>query len=131
MTAQSDVTDPWDMRVHDTSITIEWYGYRDQIPEFEVHGCVMRAATEAAHRVWGGHWATPMGPLPYSYSFGSVNLWLRIEPEEILLWLDWERVLFCFPHYLEANEWRGTQFVVLKDEPGGTKVVAFGHLLAN
>ncbi len=35
-----------------------------------------------------------MGPLPYSCSFGSVNLWLRIEPGEILLWLDWEDVFF-------------------------------------
>lgn len=32
---------------------------------------------------------------------------------------------------MEANEWRETQFVILWDGPGESKVVAFGHLLAN
>lgn len=130
MTVNSNVSDPWDMRVPGTPITIEWYGYRDPLPVSEVQACVKKAAAKAAERVWGGYWATPMGLLPYSYSEGSVNLWLRIQPGETLTWLDWEGVLFCFPQYVEINEWRGTQFVILRDEPDETKVVAFGHLLA-
>lgn len=125
-----NVSDPWDMRVHDTPITLEWYGYRDPLPISETHRCVMKAVDEVAQRVWAGYWATPMGQLPYSYSDGNVNLWLRVEPGETLLWDSWSEVLPLFPQYLEANEWRGAQFVILWDEPGETKVVAFGHLLA-
>lgn len=126
----SNTSDPWDLRLDGTPITIEWYGYRDPLPLPEVKRCVLEAATQAADRVWGGYWATPMGPLPYSCSFGNVNLWLRIEPDESLLWLHWWEVLLHFPQYVETNAWRGTQFVILWDEQGETKFVARGHLLA-
>lgn len=130
MTAPSNVSDPWDMHVYGTFFTIEWYGYRDPLPIAETQRCVKKAAREAADRVWGGYWATPMESLPYSYLDGTVNLWLRIEAGETLIWLYWSGVLLCFPQYLEANEWRGTQFVLLWNEGGETKVIAFGHLLA-
>ena len=124
------MSDPWDVRLDGTPITIEWYGYRDPLPVSEVQRCVTKAAVEAANRAWGGHWATPMGSFPYSWTNGSVNLWLGNEPGETLIWLDWSTVLLQFPQYLEANEWRGTQFIILWDEMGETKVIAFGHLLA-
>lgn len=130
MTAPSNVSDPWDMRIPDTPITIEWYGYQDSLPVHEVENCLRKAAHEAAQRVWGGHWATPMGPLPYSYVDGSVNLWLSIEPGETFVWLSWSDVLALFPRYLETNEGKGTQFIILWDEGGETKVVALGCLLA-
>ena len=129
MIAPSHVSDPWDVPVEDTPMTIEWYGYRDALDMSRTTRCVEKAATEAIQRVWQGYWATPVGPLPYSYSDGNVNLWLGVEPGETLVWLSWAEVLSMFPQYLVANEWRGTQFLVLRDEHGETKVVAFGHLL--
>lgn len=106
LTALSNVSDPWDMRVPGTPIIIEFYGYRDRLPLSSTQRYVEKAASEAADRVWGGNWATPMEPLPHSYSYSDsrVNLWLRIEPGEILLWLYWSGVLLCFPQYVEANE---------------------------
>ena len=124
------MSDPWDMQIDGTPMTVEWYGYRDPLPVSEARRCVKKAAREAAQRVWGGNWATPMESLPYSYLDGAVNLWLRVEPDETFLWIDWSGVLVHFEQYVETNEWRGTQFAVLWGEGGGTKVVATGHLLA-
>ena len=129
MIAPSNASDPWDVRIEDTPMIIEWYGYRDTLDISQSRRCVEKAANEAAQRVWTGYWATPIEPRPYSYSDGSVNLWLRVEPGETLLWLSWSEVVSIFPQYLEANEWRGTQFLILWDEHSETKVVAFGHLL--
>ena len=132
MTALSNVSDPWDMRVHGTPMTIEFYGYRAPVNKLDAQRCLEKAASEAADRILWADWTLPMEPLPHSYSYTDdrVNLWLRIEPGEILLWLYWFGVLGCFPQYFEANEWRGTQFVILWDEPSESKVVAFGHLVA-
>ena len=131
MTAYRNVSDPWDMPIPRTSLTIEWYGYRNPLPVTDAQRCVKKTAKEAAERVWGGYWATPMEQaLPYSYLAGSVHLWLQIEPGETLTWLRWSEVLLCFPLYLEANEWRGTQFVILRDVSGEHELVAVGHLLA-
>lgn len=84
----------------------------------------------AEELVWGGNWATPMGPHPYSYSDGRVHLWLGVEPGETFTWLHWSEVLLRFPIYILSNQRKGTQFLVLRDTLGGTKVVAFGQLLA-
>ncbi len=130
MTAHSRVNDPWDVPIDGTPLTIEWYGYRDPLPVSNTERCVGKAIAETAERVRGGYWATPMGPLPYSYSDGNVNLWLGIEPGETFVWLSWSEVLFRFPDYVETNDGRGTQFLILWNENGETKVVAFGHLLA-
>ncbi len=129
MTAHSNVNDPWDMPIDGTPMTIEWYGYRDPLPVSKTERCVDKAIAEMTEHVWGGHWATPMGHLPYSYSDGNVNLCLEIQPGETLVWVLWSEVLLCFPQYVETNDWRGTQFIILWDEESETKVVAFGHLL--
>ena len=129
MIAPSNVSDPWDMRIQGTPMTIEWYGYRRTLDSSHTRQCLEQAAYEALQRLYMGHWATPIGPLPYSYSDGNFNLWLRVEPGETLIWLSWSEVLSIFPQYLEANEWKGTQFLILWDEHGETRVVAFGHLL--
>ena len=129
MIASSNVSDPWDVHIQDTPMTIEWYGYRDTLDSSQTRRCIEKAASEALQHLWMGHRATPIGALPYSYSDGRLNLWLRVEPGETLVWLSWLKVLFIFPQYLEANEWKGTQFLILWDEHGETKAVAFGHLL--
>ena len=132
MTAYRNVSDPRDMPLPSTFLTIEWYGYRNPLPVSDAQHCVKKTVNEAAERVWGGYGATPMEQaLPYSYLAGSVNLWLRIEPGETLTWLHWSQVLFCFLLYVEANEWRGTQFAILRDVSGEPELVAVGHLLAD
>ena len=122
--------DPWDMRVPYTTLTIEWYGYRDPLPVSEAQHCINEATLEAMKalrsRVMSG-----LGHVPYSYSYGGVNLWLRLEPDEVLKWLFWLQTLRSFTQYGEANEWRGTQFLLLRyDRTGGTSLVAIGQLLA-
>lgn len=118
------------MPVPNTVLTIEWYGYREPLTVSDTQRCVKKVTVEAAERVWSGYWATPMEQgVPYSYLDGSVHLWLRIEPGETLTWLHWSQVLFCFPQYAEANEWRGTQFAILRDVSGEPELVAIGHLL--
>ena len=119
------------MHIDGTPITIEWYGYRDPLPELETQHCISAAATQALAHVLGGQGSTPLGQRPYSYSAGSVNLWLRIEPGETLIWVFGWNVLFYFPLYLRINEERGTQFIILREGPYETKVLAFGQLLAH
>ena len=69
---------------------------------------------------------------PYSYSYGGVNLWLKLEPDEVLDWLSWLQTLRNFAQYGKANEWRGTQFLLLRyDLAGNISLVAIGQLLAN
>ena len=131
MIPPSNVSDPWDVRLENTRITIEWYGYRDPLPVPKAKRCLDKARSEAIQRVTEGYKDTRMGPLPYSYSEGNVELWLGIEPGETFVWLSWFSVLFRFPQYVEAIHWRGTQFIVLLDEHGQTNVVAFGHLVAH
>lgn len=131
MIAHRNMSDPWDVRVEGTRITIEWYGYRDPLPIPEAKLCLGKASSEARQRMSEGHMNTQMGPLPYSYSDGNVELWLGIEPGETFVWFTWFVVLFCFPECVKAIGWRGTQFLVLLDDHGQTRVVAFGHLLAH
>ena len=130
MTAPSKASDPWDMRVPNTYLTIEWYGYRDPLPVSGAQRCLSEAIREATE----GLKAKIMGSLghhPYSYTYGSVNLWLSLEPDEVLLWLFWLQAIRCFTRYGEANQWRGTQFLLLRpDLAGGEELLAIGHLLA-
>ena len=129
MTVLSNARDPWDMRVPSTYLTIEWYGYRDPLPVVEAQYCINEAMREAMKalrsRVMSG-----LRHDPYLYSYGSVNLWLRLEPDEVLNWLFWLQTLRSFTQYGQANEWRGTQFLLLRhDLTGDTSLVAIGQLL--
>ena len=131
MTVPSNVRDPWDMRVPSTRLTIEWYGFRDPLLVSEAQHCINEALREAMKalrsRVMGG-----LRHDPYSYSYGGVNLWLRLEPDEVLDWLPWLQTLRSFTQYGEANGWRGTQFLLLRyDLTGNTSLVAIGQLLAD
>ena len=130
MTVSSDVRDPWDMSIPYTMLTIEWYGYRDPLPVSEAQHCINEAMREAMKavrsRVMSG-----LQHVPYSYSSGGVNLWLKVELDEVLDWLFWLQTLRSFSQYGKANEWRGTQFLLLRRDPAGdTRHVAIGKLLA-
>lgn len=59
--------------------------------------------------------ARPLGPCLLSGTPTQMAL-LICGRELTLIWLYWSGVLLRFPQYLEANEWRGTQFVLLWDE---------------
>ena len=130
MTVPSKAPDPWDMRVPSTYLTIEWYGYRDPLPVSEAQHCINEAMREAMKALQIGV-VSGLRHVPYSYSYGGVNLWLRVEPDEFLLWLFWLQTLRSFAQYGEANEWRGTQFLLLRyDLTGEARLVAIGQLLA-
>ena len=130
MTVPSNARDPWDMRVPSTYLTIEWYGYRDPLPVLEAQRCINEAMREAM-KALRSRVTTSLRHDPYSYSYGNVNLWLRLEPDEFLHWLFWLQTLRTFTQYGEANEWRGTQFLLLRyDLTGNTSRVAAGQLLA-
>ena len=122
MTVPSNARDPWDMHVPHTDLTIQWYGYRGPLPVLEAQYCVNVAMKALRSRVMSG-----LRHDPYSYSYGGVNLWLRLEPDEVLNWLFWLQTLRSFTQYGQVNEWRGTQFLLLRDD---TSLVAIGQLLA-
>ena len=118
------------MRVPSTYLTIEWYGYRDPLPVSEAQHCINEAMREAMEALRTGV-ISGLRHVPYSYSYGGVNLWLRVEPDEFLRWLFWLQTLRSFTQYGEANEWRGTQFLLLRYDPtGDARLVAIGQLLA-
>lgn len=130
MTVPSNMRDPWDMSVPSTYLTVEWYGYRDPLPVSEAQHCINEAMREAMKALRSGV-VRGLSHVPYSYSYGSANLWLKVEPDEVLTWLFWLQTLRTFTQYGEANEWRGTQFLLLRYGPtGDTSLVASGQLVA-
>lgn len=116
------------MPVPFTTLMLEWYAYRAPLNATDAARCVGKALEETAARVMMGDDHIPMGPLPYSYSHGAVNLWLQVAPGKNLLWGIWARIVDLFPTYGDRNEWRGAQFLVFVEASGA--VVASGHLLA-
>lgn len=60
---------------------VEWYIYRDPLNATEAADCVWSAMEAAAERIHLGYGLVPMASLPYSYSDGRLNLWLKVEPD--------------------------------------------------
>ncbi|KAL9067010.1 MAG: hypothetical protein Q9161_007183 [Pseudevernia consocians] len=120
--------DPWDMPVPYTALILEWYGYRDPLNVSDAAHCVHKALEDTSDHLMSGDDRIPLGPLPYSYSHGSVTLWLQVVPGKSLLWGIWARIVYLVPLYGERNDWRGAQFVVFVEESGAR--VVRGHLLA-
>lgn len=120
--------DPWDIPIPLTDLILEWYAYRDPFNALDGARCIEKALSEAADRVRRGDDRTPLASLPYSYSDGEVNLWLKVGSGKTLFWGMWARVLHQFPIYVLRNDWRGAQFLVFVE--AGGEVLANGHLLA-
>ena len=60
----------------------------------------------------------------YSYSAGGVNLYLT--PTEDLFWVTWGFLPMMFQVFVTENEFKGMQFIILRD---GFGPVGSGHLI--
>ena len=108
--------DPYDF--HKQSFTVRFYGYRNPntVPLDDLNGCYHQAKDIAASKVTEGQGESPVGTNPQSWSSG--NVYLRIEPGEQITWRDWSTVLIFLRHFVYENQFKGTQFLILKDGLG-------------
>ena len=108
--------DPYNFRQR--TFTIEFYGYRNPntVPLDDLNGCYHQAKEMASSKVMDGQGEVPVGTNPQSWSSG--NVYLRIEPGEQMTWRDWSSVLNFLRLFVYTNEFKGMQFLILKDGLG-------------
>ena len=89
--------------------------------------CFTEAKDFAQEKIDAGQGNSAMGTDSQVWSSGNVYLW--VGPEEQLTWNDWSFVLVMHEDFLQWNDFRGTDFVILKEGLEGHSPVGRGYVL--
>ena len=106
-------------------LTIEFYGYRDQVKYADLDDCMRRVNDEVMKKVKAGRAQSPMGANPYIYIGGQVTMYLS--PGENLTWSKWSLAPAAIKRFVVKNGLKGTQFILLWR---GLGPVGYGQLVA-
>lgn len=105
------MTDPFDYHVPGSSQTVEFYGYRNTLPEIEALGCFKLALSDAILE----HDATTlMGTKPISYFSPHHNVYLNLIPRETMTWGMWTSALHVMVSFTLDEVDKEYQFMVLE-----------------
>ena len=107
-------------------LTIEFYGYQDNVKPTYMDSCVSDANGQIIQKIMADQKNTQMGTDPYSWSCGNVSLYLV--PEEQLTWGRWSLVPVAIAKFVTENALKGTQFVLLWH---GLGPIGYGQLVAS
>ena len=107
-----------------TSSTIEFYGYQGSIYPVGLLHCMEGAYRDVERYVEEGERSMTVVAPYFSYSAGGVNLFLQ--PNENLTWHLWSSMPFYIQQFVTENEFKGTQFILFKEDGG---LLGYGHLI--
>ena len=116
--------DPFDRHWDEAGLTIEFYGYRGSIPPLAMSDCI--AAASEDFRAHISDVQKPMTETASSFSYPAGDVFLVLVPTEDLYWYMWGFLPFLIQTFVTENEFKGTQFIIIKD---GVGPVGYGHLL--
>ncbi len=103
--------DPYEKRVGDV-LTIEFYGYQEPLNYEDMCNCEIAALEDGEQKMRDHEGRNPMPPGPYVWSSGSVALHMIPEGEK-LTWSKWYTVPRLITSFVEDNDLKGTQFIML------------------
>lgn len=106
-------------------LTIEFYGYQDPLNYFDMCNCESAALEDAKQKIKDHEGYNTMAPGPYVWSSGNVALYM-IPADEQLTWNKWYMMPRIITSFVEDNELKGTQFIVLWR---GVGPIASGHFI--
>ena len=101
--------DPYHKRYSD-GLTIEFHGYRGQIPAMAMEDCLDDAADEVVRHLQGLSDPMTMTAPSFTYSRGGVTL--SLVPTTHLLWHTWAFIPIFIKKFVTENGLRGTQFTL-------------------
>ena len=122
--AGNALPDPYDMTIQSIGLTIEFYGYRGSMSPTAIRDCIAIAIDDVLQHVVESEVTMRMEAPSYSYSAGEINLFLS--PTRNLNWSMWGFVPTWIQEFVAANDFRGTQFILLWE---GFGVVGSGQLI--
>ena len=116
--------DPFDRHWDSAGLTLEFYGYRGSISLLAMSACIAAASDDFRTHI--SSIQKPMTETASSFSYSAGDVYLVLIPTEDLYWYMWGFLPFLIQTFVTENEFKGTQFIIIKD---GFGPVGYGHLL--
>ena len=116
--------DPFDTRWDSAGLTVEFYGYRGSVPPLAMSDCIAATCDDFRNHI--SDFQRPMTEAASSYSYTAGGVSLVLIPTEDLYWYMWGVLPFFIQVFVTENEFKGTQFIIIRD---GVGPIGYGHLL--
>lgn len=116
--------DPFDQHWGSAGLTVEFYGYRGSMSPCAMRDCVVAASVDFRTRL--SFIEGPMTEIASSYSYSAGGVSLALIPSEGLFWYMWAFLPFLIQIFVRENEFKGTQFIIIRD---GVGPIGSGHLI--